>query len=304
MKLGISGFLSKQVDETSGFCHAYSMTKLEYLNRVFSRTRGKDFENYVITQIWAKVEDFGLYPVTQQYVKRPSGYALIDLYFPQINLGIEVDELPYHDNNIDSDKMRMDDIFNSVPDIHLERVRETDYKEVKNQIDGAVRKIQQRAKNYSFFWAENWIEMEYQEKLASIKRNGKLSVQDNIRFSRSQVLNDIFNRGYSEGFFKFGKSWFKLSESKYVWLPHLTPQKDWNNVLSDDWETITQEYIGTKKLENDGMYIDDYLRHVFAKYKDSFGNTSYRFVGIFKGKDVENKVCIFERVSTEYVLGS
>jgi hypothetical protein len=34
----------------------------------------------------------GLYPVTQQYVKRPNGYALIDLYFPQIIFAIEVKE--------------------------------------------------------------------------------------------------------------------------------------------------------------------------------------------------------------------
>jgi len=41
------------------------MDKMEYLKKTFARTTGKNFENYVINQIWAKVEEYGLYPVTQ-----------------------------------------------------------------------------------------------------------------------------------------------------------------------------------------------------------------------------------------------
>jgi hypothetical protein len=77
-----------------------------YLRKVFAHTIGKTFENYVITQIWSKVEDFTLYPVTQQYVKRENGYALIDLYFPQVNFAIEVDEFAHKNNKI-LDKIRM-----------------------------------------------------------------------------------------------------------------------------------------------------------------------------------------------------
>jgi len=42
-------------------------------------------------------------------------------------------------------------------------------KEVKNQIDGAVRKIQQKAKKYNFFWAEDWIEIEYKRNWLVLK---------------------------------------------------------------------------------------------------------------------------------------
>jgi hypothetical protein len=59
------------------------MDKLEYLRKTFARTYKKTFENYVINQIWAKVECLGLCPVTQQSVKRPSNLARIDLYFPK-----------------------------------------------------------------------------------------------------------------------------------------------------------------------------------------------------------------------------
>jgi hypothetical protein len=36
------------------------MNKLDYLRKVFAHTKGKTFENYVINQIWAKVEELGI----------------------------------------------------------------------------------------------------------------------------------------------------------------------------------------------------------------------------------------------------
>lgn len=67
--------------------------KQDYLYRMFSHhTKDKEKENYVVNAIWARLDDLNVKPVTQQYVRRPNGYALIDLYFPQINYGVECDE--------------------------------------------------------------------------------------------------------------------------------------------------------------------------------------------------------------------
>lgn len=61
--------------------------------KTLSRTKRKDYENYIINAIWHKIGRLDIQPVTQQYVKRTDGkYALIDLYFPQINVSIEFDE--------------------------------------------------------------------------------------------------------------------------------------------------------------------------------------------------------------------
>ena len=277
------------------------MKKLDYLRKIFANTKGKTFENYIINQIWAKVEGLGLYPVTQQYVKRPNGYALIDLYFPQIQFAIEADELPYHDNNIEADRMRMEDIFSSIPEIHIERIREEDYESVKKQIENTVHKIERKVKESgSFTWEENWKEKEYDDKFSIIKERGKLCVSDLIGFKRIQVTNDIFNLGYTEGYLQFGKSYFKIPDNKAIWFPHLTPQKDWENTISDDWTLIKEKYIGKEKRkpeEDDKLY-----KYTFAKYRDSLGETSYRFIGVFKSQDYSDNIRTYKRAAAEIDL--
>ena len=68
--------------------------KTQYIIKTLSRTKRKDYENYVINAIWNRVANKNLKPVTQQYVynNRENQHYFIDLYFPQINVGIEVDE--------------------------------------------------------------------------------------------------------------------------------------------------------------------------------------------------------------------
>lgn len=80
--------------------------KREYLIKTLSRTKRKDYENYVIGAIWHRLNTLEIKPVSQQYVKRADGkHALLDLYFPQINVGIECDEA-YHEHNTEPDKIR------------------------------------------------------------------------------------------------------------------------------------------------------------------------------------------------------
>jgi len=80
------------------------MNMIEYLARTFSQT-SKVYENYVINAIWNRIScetRSKLHPITQQCVKDPSGnHYLVDLYFPQLNLGVEVDE-PQHISSLKS----------------------------------------------------------------------------------------------------------------------------------------------------------------------------------------------------------
>jgi very-short-patch-repair endonuclease len=285
------------------------MDKLQYLRKVFAHTIGKTFENYVINQIWAKVEDFGLYPITQQYVKRPGGYALIDLYFPQINFAIEVDEFAHEKNKI-MDKIRMEDIFGSINGIKSERIKEGNYDSVKNQIDTVVNKIKEKVRQFGpFKWEENWQEIEYKEKFEKIKKRKKLLTSDMIGFERVQVTNDIFDMNYSKGYLQYGKSFFEISENERLWFPHLTPNKNWENTVSDDWNIIYQKYIGNDietikalKSEEITQTIDNFKRYTFAKYKNTLGEISYRFIGVFKIKEKSNSIIIHEKISDEVLI--
>jgi hypothetical protein len=282
--------------------------KLQYLRKIFAHTIGKTFENYIINQIWSKVEDFGLYPITQQYVKRTKGYALIDLYFPQINFAIEVDEFA-HENNKTLDKIRMDDIFGSIEGIDSERIKEGNYDYVKSQIDTVVNKINEKVKQLGpFKWEENWQETEYKEKFEKVKKQKKLLSSDMIGFERVQVTNDIFGMNLSKGYLQFGKSFFEISPNERLWFPHLTPNKNWENTVSDNWNIIYEKYIGNdiEMIKNRGVAweIDDFKRYTFAKYKNTLGEISYRFIGVFKVKEKNNAVIVYEKISDEVNIHS
>ena len=71
-----------------------------YIKSQLEKTNKKNDENYVITRIWNKLDNEDVKFVTQQYVIRQDGkYALTDIFFPQINLHVEIDE-GYHQNEI------------------------------------------------------------------------------------------------------------------------------------------------------------------------------------------------------------
>lgn len=62
--------------------------KLGYLIRALSRTKRKDYENYVVNAIWNRLAMGDVKPVTQQLVLWPDGRrSFVDLYFPQAMIG-------------------------------------------------------------------------------------------------------------------------------------------------------------------------------------------------------------------------
>lgn len=79
--------------------------KYEYLIKHIHRTVYKRHEAYIIGSLIHDAELAKLKPCTQFYVKRiDGGYALIDLYYPQIDFAIEIDEL-HHLNNLSIDDL-------------------------------------------------------------------------------------------------------------------------------------------------------------------------------------------------------
>ena len=82
--------------------------KSEYLYKTFaSRTRNKKEECYVLNAIWQRLcmQGYEIEPITQKYVRRSDDkghkFALIDLFFPALNLAIEVDEAHHEDQKGD-----------------------------------------------------------------------------------------------------------------------------------------------------------------------------------------------------------
>ena len=88
------------------------MNKLEFISRQFSKAEKKRFEHYVVTRIWHSLDDLSIKFVTQQYVSRPDSRALTDMFFPQLQIHIEIDE-GHHKKQIEWDKLREVDIINA-----------------------------------------------------------------------------------------------------------------------------------------------------------------------------------------------
>ena len=138
--------------------------KKQYLIRTLSRTRRKDYENYVINRVWNKLDDLNIKPVTQQYIKRNDNeYALLDLYFPQVNINVECNET-YHKakQQEEKDKSRTIDILRVLSAIEIEPQQkvvtineDSTIEEINNQVDTIVKEIRsQYIKNGCPAWTE------------------------------------------------------------------------------------------------------------------------------------------------------
>ncbi|MDF2554474.1 MAG: restriction endonuclease [Microbacterium sp.] len=71
--------------------------RLLYLARTLSRTKRKDYENYVLGAVWNRLSAetrAHIKPVSQQTVRASDGGLFyLDLFFPQLNIAVECDEL-------------------------------------------------------------------------------------------------------------------------------------------------------------------------------------------------------------------
>jgi very-short-patch-repair endonuclease len=89
--------------------------KMEYIIKTLSRTKRKDYENYVINAIWNRLNNNEIEIVSQQYINNQNDvrkHYFIDLYFPSLNIGIECDEAHHlNEKNTYSDKKREANIF-------------------------------------------------------------------------------------------------------------------------------------------------------------------------------------------------
>ena len=287
--------------------------KRDYLARTFERTRGKKYENYILSAIWHKLGRNDIQPVTQQYIKRKdNNYALLDMYFPQLNISVEVDE-GAHDKSMKSDKVRTIDISERLSscdekDLFKElRVDATDTLEnINKEIDDIVATILKRIKEGGF---PEWrIDAPY-ETAIECKR---IRVADMLAFRTKTDVYRCFNK-VIKGMQRAQSS---IEHGYQVWCPRLAldiggekkaADGRWVNILTDDWNEI--HVMGTEnapeiKWDNQ-MFKEPHI--TFAKSKDALGQDAYRFIGVYtldlndtetttvriQGKDDKNEDMIY-----------
>ena len=287
--------------------------KREYLIKTLSRTKRKDYENYVIGAIWHRLNNLEIKPVSQQYVKRGDGkYALLDLYFPQINVGIECDEA-YHENNTEPDKIREANVEQALTsmqtgkDFTLIRINaNTDVVELERQINEAVKRIQELYESYG---CPKW--SEEKDSVEKVTASGELSLYDNLQFNRIIDIAKCFGRDYKA----MQASTFFINPHTLVWCPKLAVEiggelkapsaAGWLNILSENWDKITT--IVPEDKEHHEKYRNPKLDIlVFAQSKNNLGQTTYNFLGVYgfeKSEDGKEKI-IYRRTNETYSLSN
>ena len=285
------------------------MNKLEYLAFMLSvRTGRKKFENYVINALYERIGAPELEPVTQQCVINPSDprkHYLLDVYFPQINYGVEVDE-GHHLNaqNRLADAARAEDILSAIrceegriAICHDDGSLRT-HEDVSAQIDREAAIIRRRiaglekAQGHPLKWVTN------EEKIAHTIETGIIRTADNIDFggitsvynmitgSSRKTLNRCvaYLRGGSGKRFMLWGPWLALDLGDgEVWT-----RNAWTNRLDAKGEWIAETM--DRKLPTDlkeGPWDEDgVLRIVLMKMQDRFKRFKSRFIGVFQARKV------------------
>lgn len=304
------------------------MEKMEYIANQLKKTFGKKYENYCITRIYSLINRSDLKMVTQQLFKRTGkNIALADLYFPQINLWVEIDE-EYHENQVEGDNLRTKEIINNnkvsneikkkydaleeVINIELEEpyriiIKDKTLEEINSQIDDVVKKANNRIYSLgSKFIPWNQVNDDPEYYI----NKGNIKVSDNARFTTIDIIGQLFNIE-KVPFNQKLHGYVHIIDNIYYWCPILKINGDecnnnaWENEINEDGQIIYE-----KQKEKDEQYISNVIkenpiRYIFTKYKDETGKMIYKFKGVFVlniEETIKNNQRTWKKISDEVDL--
>lgn len=280
------------------------MDKLVYISRQFHRAEYKKFEHYVITRIWHLLNDLDIKFVTQQYVTRPNGCALTDMYFPQFHLHIEIDEAQHFEGDknqeqkqVERDKVREQDIINATNHEILRVDVTQNIEKINKKIDEIVEKIKEKKLIAKDFQPWN---IEKEQSSQTYIDLGYIDLKDDVAFRTEADAASCFGKFY-KGLQKGGIKHPK-EDGKMIWFPKLYPNGVWSNSISDNEEEIREvcELLEIRKTHYDAVVKSMfYKRIVFARVKGPLGDIMYRFKGEyeFDQKASSKKEAIYRRIS-------
>lgn len=286
--------------------------KLEYITRLLAKTSKKRIENYVISRIWHLLNSDEIKIMHQQYVSREEGkYALTDLYFPQLDYHIEVNEEFHYrsEEKIKLDLQRAEEIIYKTN--HIVRVVDCqkDLKVIHQQIDVIVEEIKERVRNLKLSnqfrpWDENELTPAYW------RARGSISVAENVNLRTIDDIGSLFKvKIKNRGFLKAGAAKYEKDGFSEVWWPSEVKKSNWENNFINNFEKITEKNLLEAKGNNHVQsYVNnspDCRRIVFFKYRDELGFNFYKFVGCFQlnaAQSLLERQLVWERFSKSYQL--
>ncbi len=299
--------------------------KTEYIIKQISKTNKKNYENYVVTGIIHSLRSLNidLEFKTQQFVEKENGdYYLTDLYFPQLQLHIEVDE-EHHITNEINDKLRSIDIIN-VTECQIERIefykrdkngkitkKEVYLKEVDKRINEVVSIIKKKSIGVSE--KDDWF-YRYSNPKEYYKEKGALDRKDNPTFRIATQIANLLGQNYEDNAQKTWVPNLKKYDGYSMWCPKIhNPHKDWTNTFcQNEGEDVLIQHnnkVGGDKKKQFEEQINDkfsnFPRITFPYLKDNLGVYGYKFRGIYeldKKKSSVERGVIYRRKHTELKL--
>ena len=282
-----------------------NISKDDYLLRNISKIKHKKWELYIITRILHLLNDPEIEYTCQQFVKTKSGKRyLADICFPSLKLYYEIDELQHsRESHKIEDSERKKEIIDATGFVEkrikiynlLKKNRKL--KDINYEVDKFVKYIKKRKKY--FILKNNFTPWDYRKKYSPefyIKK-GYIDINENVGFLTQRDAKRCF--GYTGGHVQ--RAVWKIPNSAIsLWFPKLYKNRDWDNILSDDLKKITMQKT-TKE------FIGKATRWrviVFAHNKNLFGQTLYKFLGLFELSEKYSNLHkhVFVRVKSKIIL--
>lgn len=281
--------------------------KNDYLFKSFAKQK-QSKENYIINAVYSRINNKELKPVTQQCVKIGKKYRKIDLFFPQLNTGIECYEA-YHKKRKEKDAKRTEEIKDKLNAAVLNKKYKQiiidatlDYDQLFSRINQVANKIKKKCRNLK--WESQ------DETIKRIKKSNTVRISDNVTYKTHEEVCSLFGLSGTQKGAKI------LNDKYHIWFPKLAVQdengkwkakdKKWSNKLSEDWKTIietTNKNVRRKRSKRDN-YWKTSKRITFAKTKDLEGTVGYRFIGVFKYVYEDGETRIYNKLSDKFVISN
>lgn len=285
------------------------LTKTDYILRSLQKIRNKKWEFFIISRIIHALDDDEIEFVTQQYVRKEDGaYALTDLYFPQFDLHLEIDE-PHHETEIEKQKDTLrtrDLVLMTGHTLKRLKVQKEDgtlksLPEIRSEVVELVQIIRVQKKTKSDFVPWNF-EKRYSPE--PVIERGVIKIADNVVFKRQIDAMRCF--GFKGNGWQKGAWTIPDGSNDLLWFPRLFEHGMWRNELSEDGKEIHERAInsdGRASIEKQRRDISEQPNRriiVFAKAKDPLGYNLLRYVGTFQPRHSETdpEVITFDRIAT------
>ena len=215
------------------------LDELTYYAKLLTKLRNKKYEFYVVSRIIHLLNDTEIQFTTQQVVRKNDGRRyLIDLYFPQFQIAVEIDE-SHHLSNEEADRVREREIVTSADVKIFFRIKcdnNSNLASVHQQIDELINEIRLQKDNGNFkpysyqdeFSVEKWLKV------------GRLRIDDGAKFRTHADVLRLFGKDYT----LHQASISPLNEKVQVWFPKLYKNNDWVNSIDNGGKEINQTKVG------------------------------------------------------------